>query len=279
MDRIELEDIMPQFDMQEIRQRFNEIKNHFVGNFLGGIEFAFNDFKDNGYVPVYLGPHTTCLDYVAANYSILENELPYPMSVVGSNLKNSLYNNSILDFSKWGVIWHNRNDDSFKHLKKYISAMEFCFRRRTPVLVYPEGGRNRKSGGELRPFKETLFRILVSLDDQLSRDGINLCVAPFATSYRDFPERAHWEKIDAGEFNSREYFTAEREALVAWKDKVKLVEKPNVRFGFGETFPIGNFSEGVFEERAATLSLATREKIRELQKRLQTQAIKTLVSN
>lgn len=254
-----VEDIMPQFKPEYPKQMFHsKVGERLRTRFLGGIETRVNEFEQNADVYVYMGNHTSMLDYVAANHGILEQNLPYPVSVAGSNLNNVLYKKAIIDFNKWGVIWHDRKATP-AHMKTYLTAIKSSLENNQSILIYPEAGRNRDPENGLRPFANNAIKSFSNAAKKLK--GKTIAIAPFAIHYNDYPEKDRWDTIDGrrGKFlGEASYLFHDTLGLAKW---YLAPHKENTKIGFGKPIPFsecGSVEEASEKTRYAITDLLTR---------------------
>lgn len=260
-----IKDIMPDFDPEYPIKMFNSpLGERLRTRFLGGIETTINEFQDSADAYIYMGNHTSVLDYVAANHEIIKDNLPYPVSVAGTNLNNWFYRKATADFNKWGVIWHDRENSSKEHIMTYFRALNDSLKNGRSILIYPEAKRNRNAEEGLLSFKEELFGGLYNIAKRLSRSGKQLAIAPFAIQYNDYPEKERWHKIDGrrGKFlGDASYYFHDFLSIAKW---YLTPHENNTKVGFAKPIP---FSEISSPQEA---SQRTREAIEETLYQLKT---------
>jgi len=261
-------------NLKPIKERYSERFVNGVIDFTNRIDLIgmmFNNLEVNGLENVrevvdkqliYVSNHVSLADFLVQGHVILNEDLPFPRFIAGSNLKHFPFG---YVWEKCGAIFVDRFNKSKTHLTDYIHEVFSAVDKGNGILVYPEGGRSYN--GEI---KENLdlgtLRRLVDLD--LKKD---LLVIPVFVEYdkrieqpflkpieyhrgkkkehlvkakkqakkREY-ELAHWEK-QLSSLHDKAYFGWD---MFAYGVRFLQGDKGNAYLKFGKAFPLKDYLGG-----------------------------------
>ena len=215
---------------------------------------------------IYVCNHTSMLDYFIPSWVILNEGLPYPRSLVGSNLLNLFVKIFMWDFEKWGAIKVPRGKRveengeiklivEPREIKKYHRDNIEDLKNGNSLFVFPQGGRDSKERKERNHFKSEYFRIpLRALEKKEGGKFLidDAQIVNVAAVYSVIPEKNYWKKIDAKGFGSKSYFFWD---MFAYYRHTRSKEKGISTINFAEPVSLREIQgEGSLKQRANRVS-------------------------
>lgn len=230
--------LLPDFNLNWVRYAFRTIGKPKIRAFfdsepeIHGLE-RVEDLVGSDKKCLYVfGPHRTQFDYMMPNYAILDNDLPYPRTITGINLKNPLMRFFGFNLADWGVIWKKRKDVTRSDGALYLDAnlqtyLDGLSTGGWPEGADPEGARDRSSDLRVREFPTGFFKPALRARKKI---GEEIYVVPVAFNYDKRPEDGFWEFMDDGPLGKVGYYLGDVAANLRWRFFEQDRAAPRVQF-------------------------------------------------